>query len=283
MESEKVSLKLIEKRRSFGGEQCKYTHYSEVLQCEMTFSIYLPSNQEKKKIPLIWWLSGLTCTDDNFSQKSGFQRLAEKHQVAVMIPDTSPRGEHVPDDEGWDLGKGAGFYVNATQDPWAKHYQMYTYIVEELATIASTLVPHFSGEESIMGHSMGGHGALVIGMKNKARFKAVSAFSPILSPSRVPWGIKAFTTYLGENQVSWKEWDASELIKEAGMPPILITQGMEDPFYPEHLDETYFLKNAGENNGGVDYEKMEGYDHSYFFIATFLEEHFSFHMKNFNS
>ena len=283
MESEKVSLKLIEKRRSFGGEQCKYTHYSEVLQCEMTFSIYLPSNQEKKKIPLIWWLSGLTCTDDNFSQKSGFQRLAEKHQVAVMIPDTSPRGEHVADDEGWDLGKGAGFYVNATQDPWAKHYQMYTYIVEELATIASTLVPHFSGEESIMGHSMGGHGALVIGMKNKARFKAISAFSPILSPSRVPWGIKAFTTYLGEDQVSWKEWDASELVKEAGMPPILITQGTEDHFYPEHLDETYFLKNAGENNQVVDYEKKEGYDHSYFFIATFLEEHFSFHMKNFNS
>ena len=123
-----MSLKLIEKRRSFGGEQCKYTHYSEVLQCEMTFSIYLPSNKEKKKIPLIWWLSGLTCTDDNFSQKSGFQRLAEKYQVAVMIPDTSPRGEHVADDEGWDLGKGAGFYVNATQDPWAKHYQdVYVY------------------------------------------------------------------------------------------------------------------------------------------------------------
>ena len=283
MESEKVSLKLIEKRRSFSGEQCKYTHFSEVLQCEMTFSIYLPSNKEKKKIPLIWWLSGLTCTDDNFSQKSGFQRLAEKHQVAVMIPDTSPRGEHVPDDDGYDLGKGAGFYVNATQDPWAKNYNMYTYIVEELAIIASTLVPHFSGEESIMGHSMGGHGALVIGMKNATRFKAISAFSPILSPSRVPWGIKAFTTYLGEDQVSWKEWDASELVKESGMPPILITQGTEDNFYPEQLDETYFLKNAGENNQVVDYEKKEGYDHSYFFIATFLEEHFSFHMKNFNS
>ena len=156
---------------------------------------------------------------------------------------------------------------------------MYTYIVEELAAIASTLVPHFSGEESIMGHSMGGHGALVIGMKNATRFKAISAFSPILSPSRVPWGIKAFTTYLGEDQVSWKEWDASELVKEAGMPPILITQGTEDNFYPEQLDETYFLKNAGENNRGVHYEKMEGYDHSYFFIATFLEDHFSFHMK----
>jgi len=279
MESEKVSLKLIEKRRSFGGEQYKYTHYSKFLKCEMTFSIYLPSNTEEKKIPLIWWLSGLTCTDDNFSQKSGFQRLAEKYQVAVMIPDTSPRGEHVADDEGWDLGKGAGFYVNATQDPWAKHYHMYSYIVDELTAIVPSLVPHFSGEESIMGHSMGGHGALVIGMKNKARFKAISAFSPILNPSRVPWGIKAFTTYLGEDQASWKEWDASELVKEACLPPILITQGTEDNFYPEQLDETYFLKNVQENNHVVHYEKKEGYDHSYFFIATFLEDHFSFHMK----
>jgi S-formylglutathione hydrolase len=280
MESEKVSLKLIEKHRSFGGEQCKYSHYSEALQCEMTFSIYLPSNKEMKKIPLIWWLSGLTCTDDNFSQKSGFQRLAEKYQVAVMIPDTSPRGEQVADDEAWDLGQGAGFYVNATQDPWAKHYNMYTYIVDELTAIASTLVPHFSGEESIMGHSMGGHGALVIGMKNAARFKAISAFSPILSPSQVPWGIKAFSTYLGEDQTSWKEWDASELVKEAGVPPILITQGTEDQFYPEQLDETYFLKNAKENNQVVNYKKVEGYDHSYFLIATFLEEHFAFHTKH---
>ena len=206
MESEKLRLKLIEKHRSFGGEQCKYSHYSKVLQCEMTFSIYLPSNKEKKKIPLIWWLSGLTCTDDNFSQKSGFQRLAEKYQVAVMIPDTSPRGENVADDEAWDLGKGAGFYLNATQDPWAKHYNMYTYIVEELAAIASTLVPNFSGEGVLWGIRWGGHGALVIGMKNNARFKAISAFSPILSPSRVPWGINAFSTYLGEDQASWKEW-----------------------------------------------------------------------------
>ncbi|MBP1933212.1 S-formylglutathione hydrolase [Ammoniphilus resinae] len=274
-----MSLKLIEKHRSFDGEQCKYTHYSEVLQCDMTFSIYLPSNKEMKKIPLIWWLSGLTCTDDNFSQKSGFQRLAEKYQVAVMIPDTSPRGEHVADDEAWDLGQGAGFYLNATQDPWAKHYNMYTYIVDELTSVASSLVPHFSGEESIMGHSMGGHGALVIGMKNAARFKAISAFSPILSPSQIPWGIKAFSTYLGEDQTSWKEWDASELIKEPSMPPILITQGTEDSFYPGQLDETYFLKNAQENNQVVNYEKMEGYDHSYFFIATFLEDHFAFHMK----
>lgn len=283
MESEKMSLKLVENIRSFNGEQRKYTHYSESLQCEMTFSIYLPSNPDNKKIPLIWWLSGLTCTDDNFSQKSGFQRLADKYQAAVIIPDTSPRGDDVPDADGWDLGKGAGFYVNATQEPWAKNYNMYTYIVEELAAVASALVPNFSGEESIMGHSMGGHGALIIGLKNKERFKAISAFAPILSPSKVPWGIKAFTAYLGEDQETWKEYDASELIKQSGIPPILITQGTEDKFYPEQLDETIFIKNAEEYNQKVMYEKKEGYDHSYFFIATFLEEHFAFHMRHFMS
>lgn len=275
-----MSLKLMEKHRSFGGEQRKYSHYSEVLQCDMTFSLYLPSNKEGKAIPLVWWLSGLTCTDDNFTHKSGFQRLAEKYQVAVMVPDTSPRGDQVADDEGWDLGKGAGFYLDATQEPWAKQYKMYTYITEELTAIASSLVPNFSGKESIMGHSMGGHGALVIGMRNAARFQAISAFSPILSPSRVPWGIKAFSAYLGEDQASWKEWDASELVHEAGIPPILITQGTEDGFYPEQLEETHFLKKAEQSNLTVDYQKADGYDHSYFFIATFLEDHFAFHAKH---
>lgn len=275
-----MGLKRMEQHRSFNGEQCKYGHYSEVLHCEMTFSIYLPSNKEMKKIPLIWWLSGLTCTDDTFSQKSGFQRLAEQHQVAVIIPDTSPRGETVPDDESWDLGQGAGFYLNATQDPWKEQYQMYTYIVEELTALASPLVPYFSGKESIMGHSMGGHGALVIGMKNAARFKAISAFSPILTPSQVPWGIKAFTSYLGENKDSWKEWDASELVKESSIPPVLITQGSQDAFYPKQLEEAVFLENARENDQIVHYKKMEGYDHSYFFVASFLDEHFAFHMKH---
>ncbi|MEH7046042.1 MULTISPECIES: S-formylglutathione hydrolase [Bacillus cereus group] len=274
-----MSLKCIEQHRSFEGEQRKYSHYSEVLQCDMKFSIYLPLNKEKKKIPLIWWLSGLTCTDDNFSQKSGFQRLAEKHQVAVIMPDTSPRGEYVSDVAAWDLGQGAGFYLNATQDPWAQHYKMYSYIVDELTSIASTIVPNFSGEESIMGHSMGGHGALVIGLKNAKRFKAVSAFSPILTPSQAPWGINAFTSYLGEDKDSWKEWDASELIKEDTIPPILIMQGSQDEFYPKQLEEHIFLENAQKNSQIVTYKKMEGYDHSYFFIATFLNEHFSFHMK----
>ena len=274
-----MTVTCVEQHQCFGGMQNKYTHYSEVLKCNMTFSLFLPSNKEMKEIPLIWWLSGLTCTDDNFSQKSGFQRVAEKYQVAVIVPDTSPRGEHIPNDPAYDLGQGAGFYVNATQQPWSEHYHMYTYIVDELKEIASTLVPHFSGKESIMGHSMGGHGALIIGMKNSPRFKAVSAFSPILCPSQVPWGIKAFTTYLGENRASWKEWDASELVKETSTIPILIMQGTQDDFYPNQLDETLFLDNAQQNLSTLQYKKMEGYDHSYFFIASFLEDHFAFHMK----
>lgn len=275
-----MSLKCISQNRSFGGEQFKYSHYSEVLQCDMNFSIYLPSNEDNKKIPLIWFLSGLTCTDDNFGQKSGFQTIANKYQVAVMIPDTSPRGDNVADDEAWDLGKGAGFYLDATQEPWAKNYNMYTYITDELSAIAATLVPNFSGNESIMGHSMGGHGALVIGMKNADKYKAISGFAPILSPSQVPWGIKAFSAYLGKDKDAWKEWDASELIKEANIPPILITQGTKDNFYPEQLEETTFLKNAQENNQAVDYEQKEGYDHSYFFVSSFLDDHFAFHMKH---
>jgi S-formylglutathione hydrolase len=274
-----MKLKILEQHRSFSGTQYKYSHYSEVLKCDMTFSIYLPSNTENNEIPLIWWLSGLTCTDDVFVQKSGFQRLAQKNQVAVIMPDTSPRGESVANDAAWDLGQGAGFYLNATQEPWANNYKMYTYITEELTEIAKTLVPNFSGNESIMGHSMGGHGALVIGMKNSERFKAISAFAPILSPSNVPWGIKAFKTYLGEDKNTWKEWDASELIKETNIPPILINQGTNDNFYDEHLNENIFLDNATQNNKVVNYKKVEGYDHSYFFISTFLEEHFDFHME----
>lgn len=275
-----MQVELIQNIRSFNGEQRKYQHYSEVLQCQMNFSLYLPSNAAEKKIPLIWWLSGLTCTDDNFSQKSGFQRLADKHQVAVIIPDTSPRGESVADDEGWDLGQGAGFYLNATEEPWANNYHMYTYIVEELSALAKTLVPHFSGQESIMGHSMGGHGALVIGMKNRDRFKAISAFAPITNPVNVPWGQKAFTAYLGEDTSNWLDWDAAELIKTVNDIPVLITQGSADGFYQEQLDETIFLKNAAISGAPVVYRKEEGYDHSYFFIATFLEEHFAFHMKH---
>ena len=279
MRSEEMTVELLETALAFGGEQRKYRHDSEVLQCAMTFSLYLPSNSENKELPLLWWLSGLTCTDDNFSQKSGFQRLAEKYQMAVVIPDTSPRGADVADDTSWDLGQGAGFYVDATEMPWAKNYQMYTYLTQELSEVVKPLIPNFSGKESITGHSMGGHGAFVLGLKNAARFQSISAFAPILNPMQVPWGKKALTAYLGDNQATWKNWDASELIKTAPQVPILIMQGEADGFYETQLKETTFLANALENNRKVDYQKIAGYDHSYFFISTFLEEHFSFHAK----
>lgn len=274
-----MNLKMLKKQRSFNGEQIKYTHYSQTLKCDMTFSLYLPSNEENKEIPLIWWLSGLSCNDDNFTLKSGFQRLADKYQTAVIMPDTSPRGHEVSDFDYWDLGQGAGFYLDATQMPWSKNYKVYTYITQELTNLIPELIPNFSGKESIMGHSMGGHGALTIGIKNSDRFKAISAFAPILSPMESPWGTKAFNAYLGEDKNTWSKYDASELIKINNASPILIMQGTADEFYPTELNETKFLENASLNNQKVAYKKMDGYDHSYFFISTFIEEHFDFHMQ----
>lgn len=268
----------LEMHLSFQGEQRKYHHFSKVLNCDMVFSLYLPPSFEEKELSLIWWLSGLTCTDDNFSQKSGFQKAAADQTVAVIIPDTSPRGDKVPDDEGWDLGKGASFYLNATQDPWVENYQMYTYLTEELPQIVYSLIPHFSGKESIMGHSMGGHGAIMMGLKERDRFASISAFAPILNPSKVPWGQKAFTAYLGSDESSWQEWDSTSLIEQTEkVPPILITQGMSDNFYEVQLQEKEFLKAAGDKP--VFYRSEKGYDHSYFTIATFIEEHIQFHVN----
>jgi len=278
-----MAIEKLEQHRSFGGEQFKYKHQSAVLKSDVTFSLFLPSNQEGKRIPLIWWLSGLTCTDDNFTHKSGFQQWAEKHQVAVIAPDTSPRGD-AANDEGYDLGQGAGFYVNATEEPWSTHYRMYDYIKSELTGVVHSLVPNFSGKESIMGHSMGGHGAIVIGLRNQDRFKAISAFSPILTPSEVPWGVKALGAYLGSDKEKWKDYDSTALIESTeDTQPILIMQGLSDNFYPEQLPEEPFLEVAKKHGDKVNYMKKEGYDHSYYFIASFLEEHFEFHAKHLNN
>ncbi|MGM0292079.1 MULTISPECIES: S-formylglutathione hydrolase [Enterococcus] len=274
-----MELQKIETHRSFGGQQIKYRHLSETLHCEMTFSVYLPETTvENQEIPLIWWLAGLTSTDDNFSIKGGFQRYAAEQQIAFVMPDTSPRGD-VADSEDWDLGQGAGFYLNATQEPWKKDFQMYDYLTKELTEIIYSLIPNLSGKESIMGHSMGGHGSLVIGLKNPARFASISAFAPISNPSNVPWGQKAFTAYLGADQATWSEWDATELIKKetTSQPPILITQGTADPFYEVQLNEEAFLTAAESAKHEVFYQKEEGYDHSYFTIATFVEQHIAFH------
>lgn len=273
-----MTVHVIETHKAFGGEQRKYRHHSETLDCDMVFSLFLPKQTDNKPTSLIWWLSGLTCTDDNFSQKGAFQKYASQHQLAVVMPDTSPRGTAVADDAGWDLGQGAGFYLNATQEPWAKNYRMYDYLTQELPQLVYSLIPNFSEKESIMGHSMGGHGALVIGLKHPERFRSISAFAPILNPSQVPWGQKAFTAYLGPNEKDWAEWDATSLIAKCdSAQPIHISQGTADAFYEVQLNEDAFLQAAEGKK--VSYEKLEGYDHSYFTIASFIEEHLQFHKE----
>ncbi|WP_245249185.1 S-formylglutathione hydrolase [Vagococcus allomyrinae] len=272
------TVELIKCNKVFDGEQRKYRHYSDTLKSEMTFSLYLPASEEP--LPLVWWLSGLTCNDDNFSQKGGFQKYAAELGLAVVMPDTSPRGESVADSQDWDLGQGAGFYLDATEEPWRENYQMASYILGELSQIVKSLIPDFSGKEAVMGHSMGGHGALVLGLKAEERFSSISAFAPILTPSDVPWGQKAFRHYLGQDEKKWQEWDATALLSQTEKAPaILVSQGDQDEFLTEQLVSTKFLT-VSENQPEVRYELQSGYDHSYYFIATFIEEHLKFHYQH---
>jgi S-formylglutathione hydrolase len=247
----------------------------------MTFSVYLPPQAEDSPVPIIYWLSGLTCTDDNFVQKAGAQRYAAEDGVALICPDTSPRGEGVPDDpeSAYDFGLGAGFYVNATQQPWSKHYQMYSYITEELpAVLAASELPLQTTNASIMGHSMGGHGALTIALKNPGKYKSVSAFSPICSPLNCPWGEKALSNFLGNNKDDWSEYDSCALIAKAEEKlPILIDQGDADDFLLKQL-KPELLKAACDKAGHPLKLRMQpDYDHSYFFIASFIGDHIKYH------
>ncbi|KAA9302489.1 MULTISPECIES: S-formylglutathione hydrolase [Aerococcus] len=274
-------MELIESKKIFAGAQQRYQHQSEVLGCEMVFSLFLPKEAQDRPVPLLWFLSGLTCDDQNFSTKSGFQRYAADLGLAVLIPDTSPRGQEVADDEAYDLGQGAGFYLNASQEPWVTHYHMYDYLMEELAELVEDCLPHGSSQQAIMGHSMGGYGALMIGLKNPQRFQSISAFAPISNPSQVPWGRKAFTAYLGPDEKDWVAWDPVALVKEAEVKsPIYISQGTADEFYPEQLDEKAFLEAAEAASYPVRYQKEEGYDHSYYTISTFIGDHLNFHKAN---
>lgn len=265
----------------FEGRQLRYKHQSSSLSCEMAFSLYLPPQAEDKKVPLITFLSGLTCSDENFVQKSGFQRYAAQYGVAVLAPDTSPRGEGVADDEGWDLGMGAGFYLDASEQPWAAHYQMYTYISEELPILIGANFPQIDlGKQCIMGHSMGGHGAITIGLKNSKNFSSISAFAPISAPMQCPWGEKAFTAYLGDDRNLWADYDSSELIKKAELKrPIKVDQGGKDNFLDEQLKPNLLLSAASQAQYPVQYELHPDYDHSYFFIASLIGEHFRFHAQ----
>jgi len=271
----------ISQSKTFDGLHKQYTHDSSTLNCTMRFAIYLPkSASSTNPLPVLYWLSGLTCTDENFMHKAGAFRMASELGIAIVAPDTSPRGNDVADDDAYDLGKGAGFYVNATQAPWASHYQMYDYVVHELPAIIQENFP-VSDVKSISGHSMGGHGALTIGLKNQNQYCAISAFSPITNPSECPWGQKAFTAYLGSDTQSWKQYDACELLKESKAAlPILVDQGDADDFLSEQLKPEALLDAAKSSNSNVESRIQAGYDHSYFFVSSFIEDHLRFHAQH---
>ena len=267
--------------KSFGGWTKMFSHPSESCGGEMRFSVFLPPQAESGTVPVLYWLSGLTCNHENFITKAGAQLYAAQAGIMLVAPDTSPRGAGVEgEDETYDLGSGAGFYINASAEKWVKHYRMEDYIIHELPKIIRSNFPVMEGHESIFGHSMGGHGALTLALKHPGRFRSVSAFSPICAPSQCPWGEKAFTNYLGENRKVWKKHDANELIQTATLEiPMLIDQGGDDPFLEKELNFELFLKTCEKRNQKLTARLQNGYDHSYYFIATFMEDHIQHHAK----
>lgn len=277
-------MEKLSSNKVFGGEHAQYAHYSAVNNCLMNFAIYLPpialaEAKEAKRVPVIYWLSGLTCNEQNFMQKAGAFRAAAELGLAIVAPDTSPRGDGVPDDadKAYDFGIGAGFYLNATQAPWSKNYHMYDYLIKELAPLINNEF-WVNGKASISGHSMGGHGALTIGLKHPDMFSSISAFSPICNPVLSPWGKKAFSQYLGDDENTWLEYDACYLLAHAKQKmPILIDQGTDDSFLAEQLMPDNLIKVAQKSDYQLSLNMRSGYDHSYFFIASFIDEHLSFH------
>ncbi|XP_055389280.1 S-formylglutathione hydrolase [Condylostylus longicornis] len=280
------SLTLVSSNKCFAGDQNVYSHQSSTLNCSMKFSIYIPPNADiENKVPVLYWLSGLTCTEENFVIKAGAQRYAAENGIAIVCPDTSPRNVNIPgEDDSYDFGSGAGFYVDATQEPWSKHYKMNSYVTSELINLISDNFPMLSNKKSICGHSMGGHGALICALKNPGLYCSVSAFAPISNPINCPWGQKAFKGYLGENQNDWKEFDATSLVANySGVPiEIFIDQGIDDKFYKEKqlLPENLVESSAKNNNVQVVLKMRDGYDHSYFYIASFIGEHIEYHVKH---
>ncbi|RZQ57109.1 S-formylglutathione hydrolase [Pseudidiomarina tainanensis] len=272
----------VSETKAFGGRQIRFEHQSTTLNCTMQFSVYLPPQAEHQSVPALYWLSGLTCTDENFSSKAGAQRIAAELGIALIIPDTSPRGDDVPDDseQAYDFGLGAGFYVNATQQPWAKHYHMYDYVVTELRELVEQHLP-LNHNRSISGHSMGGHGALVMALRNQNLYASVSAFAPICHPTACPWGHKAFSGYLGDDRSEWLEYDATELLlKLKSAPPMLVSQGEADNFLAEQLRPDDLDAAIQKTGITAQIERHQGYDHSYYFIASFIEQHLRFHAQH---
>ena len=283
------SLEPLAESRCFGGLQRRYRHQSTALRCAMTFSVYLPPQAlAGANVPALYWLSGLTCTDENVMQKAGAQRHAAALGLALVAPDTSPRGEQVPSDPdgGWDFGHGAGFYINASRAPWRDHYQMHSYVVSELPDLLEATLPLQPGRRGVSGHSMGGYGALVAALRHPDRYLSVSAFAPIANPSACPWGQKALRHFLGDDSSPWRDWDPINLIATAASPssagtarPILVDQGTADPYLEEQLRPSALRTAAAAAGYPLELRLQEGYDHSYFFVASFIEDHLRHHAR----
>jgi len=274
-------METVSENRSHGGVQGVYTHASRETGCDMTFAVFVPEHGPDQKLPVLWYLSGLTCTHANVMEKGEYRGPCAEHGVILVAPDTSPRGDEVPDAaEEYDFGKGAGFYLDATREPWSKHYRMRSYLERELPDLIAGTFPADMERQSITGHSMGGHGALTMALREPARFRSVSAFSPIVAPSQVPWGQKAFPRYLGEDRAGWREHDAVALIEDgARHDHVLVDQGSADNFLEDQL-KTRLLAEACETAGMPATIRMqEGYDHSYFFVSTFMADHVAWHSQ----
>jgi len=275
-----VSLEIVSENQSHGGRQLVVKHASAATGIDMTFSIFLPPQARGGKLPVVWYLSGLTCTHANVTEKGEYRAACAELGLIFVAPDTSPRGEDVPDAEDWDFGKGAGFYVDSTQEPWSRHYRMWSYVTEELPALVAAEYPVDMGRQSITGHSMGGHGALTVALNHPGRFRSVSAFAPIVAPGQVPWGQKALGSYLGDDRAAWRRHDAVALIEDgARVPEILVDVGTADPFIENEL-RPELLEAACANAGiALTLRRQAGYDHSYYFISTFMAEHLRWHAE----
>jgi S-formylglutathione hydrolase len=266
---------------SFGGKTGFYGHHSEACDVGMRFAVYTPPQAAEGPVPVLYYLAGLTCTEETFMIKAGAQRHAAEHGLMLVAPDTSPRDANVPgEDDDWDFGTGASFYVDATEEPWSQHYKMYSYVTRELPSVVEENFPARPDVRGVFGHSMGGHGALVCALKNPYLFRSVSAFAPVSAPTRVPWAEKAFTGYLGENREAWKSYDAGELVRERPFPDgrtILVDQGLSDQFLEEQLLPEALEEACAESGQALTLNRREGYDHSYYFISTFMEDHVRHH------
>jgi len=273
-------LREVSRNKMHGGWQIRYQHHSSALDCEMIFGVFLPPQAESARVPVLYWLSGLTCTDENFAQKAGAQRLAAELGLAIVCPDTSPRGTDLPGEhDDWDFGSGAGFYLNATQAPWSHHYRMFDYVNKELPALVEAELP-VTDKRSVSGHSMGGHGALMCALKDPHTYQSVSAFAPICHPSESPWGVKAFSQYLGDDRNDWREWDATQLVCNVEKQlPILIDQGADDDFLGDQLKPGSLEQACICTHHPLEVRIQEGYDHSYYFIASFIDDHLRYHAK----